>query len=156
MVDARFPVSQNPLMFHSGPRPMSPAITVTEPHAHVRLEAVDTKRNMARAYEIHAAPDLFGATIVELAWGRIGTRGQSLTRSFSNVADATRYLRKIIARRMSAPKRLGVPYRIVSGRALQEMGGNNAPVSTNAGGFVRQHIMVVSQKRPQPIPVAVA
>ena len=42
----------------------------------VWLEAVCGERNIARRYTVALSRDLFGASIVEFAWGRIGTRGQ--------------------------------------------------------------------------------
>ena len=40
------------------------------------LEAVCAERNVARRYTVALSRDLFGTSIVEFAWGRIGTKGQ--------------------------------------------------------------------------------
>lgn len=79
----------------------------------VWLEAVDRARNVARRYSIVQSTDLFGATLVEVGWGRIGTRGQGRTVSFAKSADAERFIKGLLRRRASAPKRFGVAYRTI-------------------------------------------
>ena len=86
------------------------------------LEAVDRSRNIARAYRIEASRDLFGHTIVDLRWGRIGRRGAGLIVSFTDEAAARRFIRRTLAKRASAPRRIGVAYCLASEPAL--------PVST--------------------------
>lgn len=82
------------------------------------LEAVDPARNVARAYQIRASRDLFGHTIVELRWGRIGTRGAGATISFESEDAAQRFIKRALSRRASAPRRCGAAYeRIDQGRA---------------------------------------
>ncbi len=80
----------------------------------VWLEAVCGERNIARRYTVTLSRDLFGASIVEFAWGRIGTRGQGRAVSFASEDEASRFARQLLRRRASAPKRIGVPYREVS------------------------------------------
>ena len=75
------------------------------------LEAVDGKRNIARRYSVGLSQDLFGSSIVEFSWGRIGTRGQSRTVSFKQRPDADRFVAKLLRKRAGAPKRIGVAYR---------------------------------------------
>lgn len=77
------------------------------------LEAVCTERNVARCYTVALSRDLFGASIVEFAWGRIGTKGQGRAVSFACENEASRFARQLLHRRASAPKRIGVPYREV-------------------------------------------
>lgn len=77
----------------------------------ILLEAVDHERNIARRYAIARSVDLFGHSIIQCSWGRIGRRGQSRTISFSAADDAARYVRSILRRRESAPARIGVAYR---------------------------------------------
>ncbi len=43
------------------------------------LTRIDTDQNMRRFYRVNVMPDLFGGMQVVREWGRIGTRGQSLT-----------------------------------------------------------------------------
>lgn len=80
----------------------------------VWLEAVYAERNIARRYVIEASCDLFGATIVEYSWGRIGQRGQSRKLSFVDSARADRFVKTLLTRRRSSHRRIGVAYREVS------------------------------------------
>jgi predicted DNA-binding WGR domain protein len=81
--------------------------------SHIHMQAIDPARNIARDYRIEVSPDLFGHIIVELHWGRIGTRGQRRWLSFESEAEAKRYVRGTLTRRVSAKRRIGVPYRVV-------------------------------------------
>ena len=76
----------------------------------IRLEARDEARNIRRAYRIQVSMDVFGHTIVEWWWGRIGTAAQVRRRSFSEREEAARHLQTLLRRRDSAPRRLGVAY----------------------------------------------
>jgi predicted DNA-binding WGR domain protein len=85
------------------------ASTTPLPH-HIHLQAVDPARNIARSYEIKASLDLFGHWIVELNWGRIGTRGQGRRVSFEDALEATCFVHGTLIRRANAKHRIGVPY----------------------------------------------
>ena len=78
------------------------------------LEAVDWSRNIARRYSVALTKDLFGSSIVEFSWGRIGTRGQSRTVSFAQGSEADRFIAQLLRRRAGAPRRIGVAYREVA------------------------------------------
>jgi predicted DNA-binding WGR domain protein len=80
---------------------------------HIHLQAIDAGRNIARDYRIEISPDLFGHIVIELHWGRIGTKGQRRALSFADEAPALRFIRATLARRQSARKRIGTPYRSV-------------------------------------------
>ncbi|MCP5391144.1 MAG: WGR domain-containing protein [Sphingomonadaceae bacterium] len=73
------------------------------------LEAVCAKRNVARRYTVALSRDLFGTSIVEFAWGRIGTKGQGRAVSFACEDDAARFARQLLRRRASALERIGAP-----------------------------------------------
>ena len=75
-----------------------------------RWWAVDPRRNIARNYELSMSTDLFGWTIVERRWGRIGTKGQGCCSSFADRTEAIRLVDSVRRRRASARKRLGVEY----------------------------------------------
>jgi predicted DNA-binding WGR domain protein len=83
------------------------------PFTPVELVAVDTHRNVRRRWRIAASRDLFGRVMVDTCWGRIGTRGRWLTRSFDSDAEAGRYVQLLLARRAGAVRRIGVEYRPV-------------------------------------------
>ena len=88
---------------------------MTEPFAcRYHWQAVDPERNIARDYRLMVTPDLFGWTIVERQWGRIGSAGQSARDSFSDAASAKRFVAAIRRRRESAEKRIGVAYRALA------------------------------------------
>jgi predicted DNA-binding WGR domain protein len=78
--------------------------------SHLYLQAIDPARNIARRYAIEASADLFGHIIIDLTWGRIGTKGQSRAVSFVTQRDADRFVCATLTRRASAKKRLGVAY----------------------------------------------
>ena len=82
----------------------------TLPLEPIDLIAVDPTRNIRRRWSLVATRDLFGEILVETSWGRIGARGQQLTRCFPDEAAALRYARALLARRRSARRRLGVGY----------------------------------------------
>lgn len=85
------------------------------PFVPIELVAVDPARNLRRRWCVIATRDLFGHIMVETQWGRIGTRGRTLVRSFTDDTEATRYVRALLARRRSAPRRLGTGYVAVAG-----------------------------------------
>jgi hypothetical protein len=60
------------------------------------------------------SPDLFGAWLVEMSYGRIGTFGRVKARSFSTVEAATDEVQACLRKRSSAPRRIGVAYRLRS------------------------------------------
>ncbi|WP_179506768.1 MULTISPECIES: WGR domain-containing protein [unclassified Sphingomonas] len=76
-------------------------------------QAIDNSRNVARDYHLWIQTDLFGWTTVERRWGRIGSRGQGVTLSFPDRAQAEIVARQVHERRNSAFKRIGVVYQKV-------------------------------------------
>ena len=79
---------------------------------HILLEARSAVRRCWRAYEIEVGADLFGAWLVEMSYGRIGTMGRSKIRSFATAADAQAEVDGCLRKRASAPRRIGVAYRL--------------------------------------------
>lgn len=82
----------------------------TLPLEPIDLIAVDPTRNIHRRWSLIASRDLFGVILIETSWGRIGARGQRLTKCFPDEAAALRYTRALLARRRTAERRLGVGY----------------------------------------------
>ncbi|WP_241233721.1 WGR domain-containing protein [Altericroceibacterium xinjiangense] len=72
--------------------------------------AIDSSRNIARDYELMITTDLFGWTMVERRWGRIGTAGQVSRSSFSDRGGAARMIASIRRRRESGQRRIGTEY----------------------------------------------
>ena len=79
---------------------------------HILLEARSAARRCWRAYEIEVGADLFGAWLVEMSYGRIGTLGRSKIRSFVTAADAQAQVHACLRKRATAPRRIGVAYRL--------------------------------------------
>lgn len=80
------------------------------------LEARDPERNIHRAYSIAYGQDLFGNWIVETTFGRIGGKGRTLVAVVKSEDEALQYVRKSLKRRESAPKRLGIGYKVKDAR----------------------------------------
>jgi hypothetical protein len=78
---------------------------------HAVLEARDPPRGIARAYRLEAGTDLFGAWLVEVTFGRIGTRGRTVRYAVRDEAEARKLVGKALRRRATARKRIGVGYR---------------------------------------------
>jgi predicted DNA-binding WGR domain protein len=90
------------------------ALPTTLPRCgRLELVARDLPRNINRRYAIERSVDLFGAHLVETSWGRYGTWGQSKRCAFDNPSDADRAVAMHLRRRASAPRRIGIPYRVV-------------------------------------------
>ena len=54
----------------------------------VDLVRIDPKKNMARFYGIDLQPTLFGEVSVVRCWGRIGTRGRTMSVTYRDNAQA--------------------------------------------------------------------
>lgn len=78
----------------------------------ILLEACNPELNIWRSYRITFGQDLFGSWIVELSYGRIGSKGRSRTILAENEAQAMGYVEQCLKKRQSAPKRIGASYRI--------------------------------------------
>ncbi|MDE8763076.1 MULTISPECIES: WGR domain-containing protein [Rhizobium] len=52
------------------------------------IERTDPARNMARFYAMSIDQTLFGETCLTRRWGRIGTKGQTMTHHFEREQDA--------------------------------------------------------------------
>lgn len=81
--------------------------------SELHWQAVDPARNVARDYRLYVTRDLFGWTIVERRWGRIGARGQYIVHSYPNEQSAELIIAAIRKRRERSAKRIGVAYRPV-------------------------------------------
>jgi predicted DNA-binding WGR domain protein len=81
---------------------------------HIRLEARSLARRCHRAHEVAVSADLFGAWLVEMSYGRIGALGRTKTRSFRSADDAAAQVKTCLRKRASAPRRIGVAYRVRS------------------------------------------
>jgi predicted DNA-binding WGR domain protein len=81
---------------------------------YMRLEACAPTLGRFRAYRIVAGRDLFGVWMVEMTYGRIGTLGRTKALSFDRVEDAVVAVQERLRRRATAPRRIGVAYRVLT------------------------------------------
>lgn len=79
----------------------------------IALEAVDRPRNVFRAWRCEVGTDLFGAVMMSVTFGRIGAAGRTVARTVASQDAPDAALRGMLARRASAPRRIGVGYRVV-------------------------------------------
>ena len=77
----------------------------------LELEAVDPARNINRRYSIRREPDLFGWFIVSWSWGRADRTPRDRVQAFADEVAAIAFGRRLLARRGTAPRRIGVAYR---------------------------------------------
>jgi hypothetical protein len=75
------------------------------------LEARAPALGRFRSYRLEAGTDLFGAWLVEITYGRIGTPGRLVRYAVASEEEARQLVRKTLRRRASARKRIGVSYR---------------------------------------------
>jgi hypothetical protein len=80
----------------------------------IELRAVSPHGQRRRAYEIHVGPDLFGQLVVTIDFGVIGVRGQRRVHLVADIAEAQAVVRRALRRRLTAPRRIGVTYRVVA------------------------------------------
>jgi predicted DNA-binding WGR domain protein len=78
----------------------------------IRLEASDPAQGRFRAYRIEAGIDLLGDWVVDVIYGRIGTRGRRIRHVATDEAQACRIVRHCLQRRATAPRRIGVSYQL--------------------------------------------
>lgn len=63
-----------------------------------------------RAYLLEAGTDLFGAWLVDVTYGRIGTRGRRIRYVVEDENSARKLVRENLRRRATAKCRIGVAY----------------------------------------------
>jgi hypothetical protein len=78
----------------------------------ITLEARNPERHHYRSYTVSAGRDLFGTWLVQVRYGRIGCAGTVVSYAADTEETARKLVRQCLARRRSAPKRIGVPYEI--------------------------------------------
>lgn len=79
----------------------------------IALEAVDEKRNCRRHWRAEIGRDLLGDLVLSVTYGRLGCSGRTVRYPVSDAARGSALLRQALRRRASAPRRIGVAYRVV-------------------------------------------
>jgi hypothetical protein len=96
---------------------MSERLTDLAAQPHILLAAVDAERNIRRSYVITRSQDLFGWHLVMWAWGRLNGQLTQRTSAFADEQAAISFIRQLLARRATAPGRIGVCYRSLLAQA---------------------------------------
>jgi len=60
---------------------------ITQPY-HLYIERTDLAKNMARFYAMTIEPNLFGQPCLTRCWGRIGSKGQTMSHQFETEQEA--------------------------------------------------------------------
>lgn len=76
----------------------------------ILLHADAPALNRRRAYKLEIGRDLFRDWLVEVTFGRIGRAGRTLRFAARDLAEAQSIAGACLARRGSAPRRIGVGY----------------------------------------------
>ncbi len=80
----------------------------------ITFEAHHTENDHHRRYEVTVGRDLFETFTVAIRYGRVGQGGQERRYSSPQLAELRTIIRKHLRRRLSAPKRIGCPYRLAT------------------------------------------
>ncbi|WP_152053065.1 WGR domain-containing protein [Tautonia marina] len=80
----------------------------------IALEAHSEERNHHRRYEIVVGRDLLDDWTVAIHYGRVGQGGQAKRYASAKADDMKAIVRERLLRRLSAPKRIGCPYRLAA------------------------------------------
>jgi predicted DNA-binding WGR domain protein len=81
---------------------------------HIALRAEDPTANCYRAYDIHIDRDLFALWNITVSWGRIGAAGTRKMITVASLDEAWPLLKPMLRRRLTAGRRIGCGYRLVS------------------------------------------
>ena len=93
-------------------RVRSRAVGLVLDRLRIRLEAHHDEANHHRAYEIQVGRDLFSAWTVSIRFARVGTQGHRMRACAVSEEEARRIIGRYLARRLSAPRRIGCAYRL--------------------------------------------
>lgn len=80
----------------------------------VVLEAHHAERNHHRRYRVTVGRDLLDDWTVEITYGRTGQGGRSIRYAGPDPGPMQDVLRDRLRRRLSAPRRIGCPYRLAA------------------------------------------
>ena len=81
---------------------------------NIALEAHNHERNHHRRYEVSVERDLLGDWLVTIRFGRVGGGTQERRFGCADADAAQRVVRAHLRRRLSAPRRIGCAYRVLS------------------------------------------
>ena len=101
----------------------------------IGLEARNPLANRMRRWSVEIGQDLLGMWLVDVQFGRVGSKGRRLRHAFSDELAAQAYVGQALRRRATAPGRIGVAYRCVQSSLaaqglVRRVGIEMAPVET--------------------------
>jgi predicted DNA-binding WGR domain protein len=76
----------------------------------IGLEARNPLANRMRRWSVEIGQDLLGMWLVDVEFGRIGSKGRRLRHAFFDEPAAQAYVWQALRRRATAPARIGVAY----------------------------------------------
>jgi hypothetical protein len=76
------------------------------------LEAHNAEKNHHRRYQVTLGRDLLDHWTVAIRYGRTGQAGRELRYAAAEAGELRPIIRDRLVRRLSAPKRIGCPYRL--------------------------------------------
>lgn len=82
--------------------------------AHLRFRLVDRSCNRDRAYELDLGRDLFDRLTVTARFGRQGSALRAVVHAAATIEDAQRIAAGLLRRRLTARRRLGSAYVLLS------------------------------------------
>jgi hypothetical protein len=80
----------------------------------VAFEAHNPEENHHRRYEVTLGRDLLDDWTVAIRYGRAGQGGRELRYAAADAREIRSIIRDRLRRRLSAPKRIGCPYRLTA------------------------------------------
>lgn len=88
----------------------------------IALRAENPARNCWRDYHLVLGRDLLGDWCLSVRWGRVGTAGSTTMHGFGNRHEAVAFVGVLLKRRLSAPRRIGCPYRLTASSGVDGFG----------------------------------
>lgn len=80
----------------------------------VAFEAHHAEKNHHRRYQVTIGRDLLGDWTVAIRYGRTGQAGREIRYAAAGAKEMQAVIRDRLRRRLSAPKRIGCPYRLAA------------------------------------------
>ncbi len=88
----------------------------------IALRAESPRRNCWRDYRLALGRDLLGDWCLSVRWGRVGAAGSTAMRGFRSRDEAVALANVLLKRRLSAPRRIGCPYRLIASAGAEQFG----------------------------------
>jgi hypothetical protein len=86
----------------------------------IAFEAHNGEKNHHRRYQVTVGRDLLNDWTVAIRYGRTDQGGRELRYAASEAEEMRAIIRDRLRRRLSAPKRIGCPYRLVAFNAAPD------------------------------------